>query len=479
MVGRKKSEALKTVYSARKRVLAFVLAAAMILTNVGVDMNTAFAASSSESKNEGTTKEETEVPVKEETPKETEAPAIEEATTSADSENIAPSTDETTTEAESTTEAAKPVGGGGNVSKTVSSDLVDMGYCSTGKAYTTTINQLKASDEIDRYTISYVWTDEPTGEYAQKLPLDKKEYATGEHYELDQTFKKGTAMEHLDTYGNVDGRWTFSGWTDPNHGVMGTENVTVTGSWTYAKVNASTYSVIYNWTNEPTGDYAQKLPLDEKVYISGQPYDVDKIFTSQTKVEHLDAYGNVDGWWTFSGWTDPNHGIMGTENVIVTGSWKWVGPLFTVTYSPGAHGAFVEQTTSGLNYGDSTPAFNGQATANGSYSFSGWDKDIKKTVTENVTYTAQWVYTGGTTPPDGSGSGGSGSSGSGGSGSHSGSGGIPGTKSRRDIETTSGPGVAATITFEDVLEEPLLLMMAVVVLLAPTRNATLIQPVVR
>ena len=50
MEGRKRSRALsRTVYSVQKRLLAFVLAAAMILTNVGADLNTALAATSSES----------------------------------------------------------------------------------------------------------------------------------------------------------------------------------------------------------------------------------------------------------------------------------------------------------------------------------------------------------------------------------------------------------------------------------------------
>ena len=50
MEGRKRSRALsRTVYSAQKRLLAFLLAMAMILTNVGADMTTALAASSSES----------------------------------------------------------------------------------------------------------------------------------------------------------------------------------------------------------------------------------------------------------------------------------------------------------------------------------------------------------------------------------------------------------------------------------------------
>ena len=49
MNGRKRNRTLKrTMYSIQKRFLAFLLAAAMILTNIGADINTVFAASSSE-----------------------------------------------------------------------------------------------------------------------------------------------------------------------------------------------------------------------------------------------------------------------------------------------------------------------------------------------------------------------------------------------------------------------------------------------
>ena len=68
---------------------------------------------------------------------------------------------------------------------------------------------------------------------------------------------------------------------------------------------------------------------------------------------------------------------------------------FTVTYNPGDHGSFKAQTNTGLSYGDENPAFSGQTTANGNYSFKGWDKEIAKTVTENVVYTALWTYNGG------------------------------------------------------------------------------------
>ena len=68
---------------------------------------------------------------------------------------------------------------------------------------------------------------------------------------------------------------------------------------------------------------------------------------------------------------------------------------FAITYNPGEHGSFNAQTNTGLSYGDAVPAFEGQTTANGNYSFIGWNKEIAKTVSENVVYTALWTYNGG------------------------------------------------------------------------------------
>ena len=63
---------------------------------------------------------------------------------------------------------------------------------------------------------------------------------------------------------------------------------------------------------------------------------------------------------------------------------------YTVTYADGMGGAaFQEQKTEGLRYGDSTPAFTGKPALVG-YTFTGWDQEIAETVTQSVTYTAQW-----------------------------------------------------------------------------------------
>ncbi|MCL2869085.1 MAG: InlB B-repeat-containing protein, partial [Candidatus Bathyarchaeota archaeon] len=90
----------------------------------------------------------------------------------------------------------------------------------------------------------------------------------------------------------------------------------------------------------------------------------------------------------------------------------WSANTYTVTYAPGAQGAFTSQPHTGLSYGVNTPAFSGGTPAgNSGYTFNGWSPALATTVTANVTYTAQWTYTGSSGGDGGSSSGsGSGSS---------------------------------------------------------------------
>ena len=81
------------------------------------------------------------------------------------------------------------------------------------------------------------------------------------------------------------------------------------------------YTVTYNWTgNVPDG---VTLPTDEGTYVKGQSYTVDSQYKTGYTVDVEDAYGNVTGIYTFSGWTDPNNGVMGDEDVVIIGSWNY------------------------------------------------------------------------------------------------------------------------------------------------------------
>ena len=66
-----------------------------------------------------------------------------------------------------------------------------------------------------------------------------------------------------------------------------------------------------------------------------------------------------------------------------------IGPTYTVTYAPGTHGTFLPQVHSNLSHGDRTPT-PPIPTGQPGYVFTGWSPVVRSTVTENVTYTAQW-----------------------------------------------------------------------------------------
>lgn len=66
--------------------------------------------------------------------------------------------------------------------------------------------------------------------------------------------------------------------------------------------------------------------------------------------------------------------------------------LYTVTYTDGVEGQeiFKDEVYSDLKIGDVTPKFNGEPKRTG-YVFTGWTPEVTETVTQTVTYSAQWA----------------------------------------------------------------------------------------
>jgi len=104
-----------------------------------------------------------------------------------------------------------------------------------------------------------------------------------------------------------------------------------------------------------------------------------------------------DGY-TFTGW-DPEVADTVTDNVTYTAQWKKNDPepvkpdpeTFTVTYTDGvAEETVFEDQSTIVDKDAQTPAFNGTPTRDG-YTFTGWSPEVADTVTDNVTYTAQWT----------------------------------------------------------------------------------------
>ena len=81
-------------------------------------------------------------------------------------------------------------------------------------------------------------------------------------------------------------------------------------------------------------------------------------------------------------------GLMSDEAIAVVNV-NEVPETYTVTYTPGAHGTFSPDITTGLNSGDSTPSAPSTPGDPG-WSFTGWEPTPSELVDGDATYVAQW-----------------------------------------------------------------------------------------
>ena len=105
--------------------------------------------------------------------------------------------------------------------------------------------------------------------------------------------------------------------------------------------------------------------------------------------------------YVFAGW-NPEVAEKVTENATYTAQWKEdknhngtpddEEEKYTVTYTDGVDGeeVFADQVYDNLLSGTTTPAFKGTPTRDG-YDFTGWKPAVTDTVTDSVTYAAQWT----------------------------------------------------------------------------------------
>ena len=128
--------------------------------------------------------------------------------------------------------------------------------------------------------------------------------------------------------------------------------------------------------------------------VKGEEVFADVVYNDIPYGTNTPAFGTKDPTregYKFVGW-EPEVAETVTENATYVAQWE---KLYTVTYTDGAKGkAFEDQVFTDLESGTKTPEFNGTPTRKG-YKFLGWEPVVADTVTENVTYTAQWeeLYT--------------------------------------------------------------------------------------
>jgi len=298
----------------------------------------------------------------------------------------------------------------------VLTDAAETGEIYTNTAAVTRVNEVEVYGPAEitssitanhTYRVVYVWTGNiPAGVV---IPTDDNRYTSGSYYLVDANYTALTKIENKDQFGNVTERWTFSGWADPNNGQMGEADVVVRGVWSYESFTYSANRVIYTWSGDiPPG---KVLPVNGNTYVKNQPYPVDSTFTAATVIETRDKYGNLNGRYTFSGWADPNRGIMGDEDVVIPGVWNyepvnvptyrvfyiWTGAIPEGHVPPTDGNSYAPNQTYLVDTSYPTPTLifthDAFGNINGKYTFYGWtDPNNGVMGNADVTISGVWEY---------------------------------------------------------------------------------------
>lgn len=207
-------------------------------------------------------------------------------------------------------------------------------------------------------------------------------------------------LSTIDIADYYTGNYKFYGWYDdgawnnykanPANPPAGLKEKTVNG-WTNLKCMVyDKYQVVYFQSEEALRDFQNDHSKTE-----GRLYSTTALFGSTLPT--ADAPTPTRTGYTFKFWS--REGQNGDVTGQTVNGWTnlyavWEKNTYTVTYTDGVNGeAFADQAYT-AKYEDATPAFEGTP-ARAGYKFLGWEPTVAETVTENVTYVAQWekLYT--------------------------------------------------------------------------------------
>ena len=202
-------------------------------------------------------------------------------------------------------------------------------------------------------------------------------------------------LSTIDIADYYTGNYEFYGWYDdgawnnykanPANPPAGLKEKTVNG-WTNLKCMVyDKYQVVYFQSEEALRDFQNDHSKTE-----GRLYSTTALFGSTLPT--ADAPTPTRTGYTFKFWS--REGQNGDVTGQTVNGWTnlyavWEKNTYTVTYTDGVDGeAFADQAYT-AKYEDATPAFEGTPTRKG-FVFDGWNPEVAETVTEDVTYTAQW-----------------------------------------------------------------------------------------
>jgi uncharacterized repeat protein (TIGR01451 family) len=213
------------------------------------------------------------------------------------------------------------------------------------------------------------------------------------------------------------GTWTFDGWDRIAPFTMPSEDVTITGTWTF--VPAGSFIVEYAVAGDAPATFAPALNTLGGAYQVGATVNIAEALTT-TETTHPD--GRI-GTWTFDGWDRSASFTMPGENVTITGTWTFEAGYFQIIYAfdtavalPASAPAVPDNRTkaagtAGLSptalvmptllevYSAGLTVTGTNATGQtGTWTFGGWQTDCVDAVPftmpyGNVYFTGPWAFT--------------------------------------------------------------------------------------
>lgn len=184
--------------------------------------------------------------------------------------------------------------------------------------------------------------------------------------------------------------FTFSGWKkvvggDPSGATLSSETIAST-----ALTEDTTY--VAQWTAETDTAYTVEYYFEN---LEDDGFTIDDSQTvngSGTTGDKVEAEQKEFAGFTFDAGNEDNitSGTIAGDGSLVLKLY-YVRETYTVTYTDGVEGeeVFDDQVSSNIKYGAATPTFDGTPSREG-YTFTGWEPEVAETVTETVTYVAQW-----------------------------------------------------------------------------------------
>ena len=202
-------------------------------------------------------------------------------------------------------------------------------------------------------------------------------------------------LSTIDIADYYTGNYEFYGWYDdgawndykanPANPPAGLKEKTVNG-WTNLKCMVyDKYQVVYFQSEEALRDFQNDHSKTEgRLYSTTAPFG--------STLPTADAPTPTRTGYSFKFWS--REGQNGDVTGQTVNGWTnlyavWEKNTYTVTYTDGVNGEAFPNKYYPAKYEDATPAFEGTLTRKG-FVFDGWNPEVAETVTEDVTYTAQW-----------------------------------------------------------------------------------------